>query len=278
MEHKRRALFGGAALLIAFATGLAGASVATADIGAAPAGISGGAAPNVVGGTNAAAGEFPWMVRLSQGCGGALIAARVVLTAAHCVSRTGTNTSITATIGRIRLSDTSTGQAIRSTYIFRSPTYASTLTRDWSLIELASAPTGVPFLSLVGQGDTSFNSGNFTVMGWGATREGGGQSDTLRKATVPFVSDASCQQSYPQDLQPATEICAGFAQGGVDTCQGDSGGPMTKRDAAGNWREVGIVSYGNGCARAGFPGVYGEVQSFSADITARISSSGTIIR
>ncbi|HVQ95281.1 MAG TPA: serine protease [Mycobacteriales bacterium] len=272
MEHRRRALFGGAALLVALATGLAGQSAAqAADVG-------GGAAPNVVGGTNAAAGEFPWMVRLSQGCGGALIASRVVLTAAHCVTRTGTNTSITATIGRIRLTDTSTGQVIRSTYIFRSPTYASTLTRDWSLIELASAPTGVPLLSLVGQGDTSLNNGDFTVMGWGATREGGGQSPTLRKATVPFVSDASCQQSYPQDLAPATEICAGFAQGGVDTCQGDSGGPMTKRDASGTWREIGIVSYGNGCARPNFPGVYGEVQSFSADIRARISSTGTIIR
>jgi secreted trypsin-like serine protease len=271
MEHRSRVLAGAVALVAALATAMTSQPAQAAGPGGSP-------QPDVVGGTNAAAGEFPWMVRLSQGCGGALIASRVVLTAAHCVNGTGTNTSIRATIGRIRLSDTTTGQVIRSTFVFRSPTYASTLTRDWSLIELASAPAGVPFLSLVGQGDTSFNSGSFAIMGWGATREGGGQSDTLRKATVPFVSDASCQQSYPQDLRPATEICAGFAQGGVDTCQGDSGGPMTKRDAAGAWREVGIVSYGNGCARAGFPGVYAEVQSFSADIAARISSSGTIIR
>jgi secreted trypsin-like serine protease len=270
MEHRPRALVGGIAVLVALATGLAGQSAAAAGLGQSP-------QPNVVGGTNAAAGEFPWMVRLSMGCGGAVVASRVVLTAAHCVTRTGTNTSITATIGRIRLSDTSTGQVIRSTYVFRSPTYASTLTRDWSLIELATATTA-PRLSLVGQGDTSLNNGNFTIMGWGATREGGPQSDNLKKATVPFVSDASCQQSYPQDLAPATEICAGFTQGGVDTCQGDSGGPMTKRDASGAWREIGIVSYGNGCARPNFPGVYGEVQSFSADIAARISPSGTIIR
>jgi secreted trypsin-like serine protease len=270
MERRNRVLAGAVAVLAALATALMSQPAQAAGAGAPQ--------PDVVGGTNAAAGEFPWMVRLSQGCGGALVASRVVLTAAHCVSRTGTNTSIRATIGRVRLSDTSTGQVIRSTFVFRSPTYASTLTRDWSLIELASAPTGASLLALVGQGDQSLNNGNFTVIGWGATREGGAQSDTLRKATVPFVSDATCQQEYPQDLRPATEICAGLPQGGVDTCQGDSGGPMVKRAATGEWREVGIVSYGNGCARAGFAGVYGEVQSFSAEIAARISPSGTIVR
>ena len=119
--------------------------------------------------------------------------------------------------------------------------------------------------------------GNFTVMGWGATREGGPQSAALRKATVPFVSDASCGRAYPE-LAPATEICAGFQQGGVDTCQGDSGGPMIKTLSTGAVREVGIVSYGNGCARPGFPGVYGEVQAFSNSIKSRISTTGTIIR
>jgi secreted trypsin-like serine protease len=114
-------------------------------------------------------------------------------------------------------------------------------------------------------------------MGWGATREGGPQSPTLKKTTVPFVSDATCGQAYPE-LAPATEICAGFPQGGVDTCQGDSGGPMTKTLATGEVREVGIVSYGNGCARPGFPGVYSEVQAFSTTIKSRISASGTIIR
>lgn len=73
------------------------------------------------------------------------------------------------------------------------------------------------------------------------------------KATVPFVSDASCQSAYGSDLVPAEEICAGFTQGGVDTCQGDSGGPMFRRDSANAWIQVGIVSWGEGCARAGFP-------------------------
>ncbi|MTD59259.1 S1 family peptidase [Amycolatopsis pithecellobii] len=257
----RRALVGLGVLATALATVVTG----TADA----------AQPLVVGGQNAAQGQFPWMVKLSIGCGGSLIASKVVLTAAHCVTRTGADTSITATIGKVDL-QAGGGQSIRSAYVYRSPEYASTGAQDWALIELASAPSG-PLLTIADQGQTSLNSGDFTIMGWGSTSEGGGQSRYLKYATVPYVPDSSCQQSY-SDLQPAYELCAGYAQGGVDTCQGDSGGPMVKADSSGDWVEVGIVSWGQGCAEPGFPGVYGEVQSFSDHIKARISSGGTIVR
>ncbi|NKQ53673.1 serine protease [Amycolatopsis sp. K13G38] len=234
------------------------------------------ARPLVVGGGNAGQGQFPWMVRLSMGCGGALVAAKVVLTAAHCVDRTGGDTGITATLGKVDLRG-SGGESVKSTYVYRSPEYASTGARDWALIELATAPSA-PQLAFAAPGDTSLNSGNLTIMGWGSTTEGGGQSRYLKYATVPFVPDATCQKAYGEDLHPAYELCAGYAEGGVDTCQGDSGGPMVKQDAAGRWVEVGIVSWGQGCAEKGYYGVYGEVQSFSGDISDRIGSGGTIVR
>src|SRR4051794_16264307 len=77
---------------------------------------------SVVGGTRAAQGEFPFMVRLSMGCGGALYSSRLVLTAAHCVGATGTNTSITATVGAVDLQSTSR-VTVKSNYVYRAPGY-----------------------------------------------------------------------------------------------------------------------------------------------------------
>ena len=76
--------------------------------------------PSVVGGSRATQGEFPFMVRLSMGCGGALYSPNLVLTAAHCVSRTGTNTSITATLGNVDL-QSSSRITRTSNYVYRAP-------------------------------------------------------------------------------------------------------------------------------------------------------------
>ncbi|ANW20691.1 S1 family peptidase [Streptomyces clavuligerus] len=218
--------------------------------------------PPVVGGTRAAQGEFPFMVRLSMGCGGSLLTQQVVLTAAHCVPATGNNTSITATAGVVDLNSPSAIK-VRSTKIYRAPGYNGT-GKDWALIKLAQ-PINLPTLNIAETAD--YNSGTFTVAGWGAAREGGAQQRYLLKATVPFVSDESCGSSYPE-LVASEEICAGLPQGGVDTCQGDSGGPMFRRDNAGAWIQVGVVSWGAGCARPNYPGVYTEVSTFAAEIKA----------
>ncbi|MCT4355144.1 serine protease [Streptomyces sp. Je 1-79] len=216
----------------------------------------------VVGGTRAAQGEFPWMVRLSMGCGGSMLTPQIVLTAAHCVSGSGNNTSITATVGVVDL-QSSSAVKVRSTKVLQAPGYNGN-GKDWALIKLASPITSVPTLKIADT--TAYNSGTFTVAGWGAAREGGGQQRYLLKATVPFVSDTDCKKAYGSSLIAGEEICAGFPQGGVDTCQGDSGGPMFRRDNAGAWIQVGIVSWGQGCARPNYPGVYTEVSTFATAI------------
>ncbi|WP_433298369.1 serine protease [Actinoplanes sp. CA-030573] len=249
---------------------LAVASVAS-PAAAAP---TGGGAPtaNVVGGSRAAQGEFPFMVRLSMGCGGALYSPTIVLTAAHCVGRTGTNTSITATLGVVDL-QSSSRIARRSNYVYRAPGYNGN-GKDWALIRLASPVTGLATLPLASS--TAYDSGTFTIAGWGAATEGGGQQRYLLKAQVPFVSDTTCNSPsmYNGEIIATDEICAGYTSGGVDTCQGDSGGPMFRADASGAWVQVGIVSWGDGCARPNKPGVYTQVSYFSSAIKSAAASLG----
>jgi secreted trypsin-like serine protease len=221
----------------------------------------------VVGGATAPAGRFPWMVRLSMGCGGALTAPRVVLTAAHCVRRTGPDTSITITLG---VTDLQSPAAIvaRSVRVTRAPGFRTELTGDdWALIKLDRA-VDLPVLALTRGG--AHDTGTFTILGWGLTREGAGQQQRrLRVAQVPSVPDATCAAAYRRSgvqVVVAESICAG--RRGVDACQGDSGGPMVGKDAAGRWIQVGIVSWGFGCARAGYPGVYTRVSAFRTTIRA----------
>jgi len=97
-----------------------------------------------------------------------------------------------------------------------------------------------------------------TIAGWGTTSEGGSAPSVLQEAQVPITTDDYCSGAY-DDFESTTMVCAGYPQGGVDTCQGDSGGPMFGRATTGELRVVGATSFGEGCARAGKPGVYARV-------------------
>lgn len=226
--------------------------------------------PNVVGGTPAAQGEFPWMVRLwPMQCGGALIRPNIVLTAAHCVPATGYNTSITATLNVVDLESPSAIQA-QSDWVWRALDYnGSSHGKDWALVRLQTS-FNLPTLQLVA--GTAYNGGTFTVAGWGATSEGGAQQRFLMKADVPYLTDFTCKSAYGSSYISSEMICAGYTSGGIDACQGDSGGPLFRRDASNRWVLVGITSWGHGCARSGYPGVYTQVSTFAQKIQDAVNS------
>ncbi|MDR6325168.1 S1 family serine peptidase [Actinoplanes couchii] len=229
-------------------------------------------ARDVIGGDVAGAGRFPWAVRLSMGCGGALTAPRVVLTAGHCAGPSGPNTRITVTAGATDLKARS-AITVRSVAVFRSPDFVTeTSGDDWAVIRL-DRELAVPTLPITRE---NVDTGEFTVMGWGQTRETAlRQERRLHYATVPAIPDKQCAAAYRKfgvKLVEDESICAG--RHGVDTCQGDSGGPMVGRDRSGRWTQIGIVSWGLGCARDGYFGVYTQIAKFRAEIeeaTSRFS-------
>lgn len=188
----------------------AAGAVVLAAVSLQPTTTASAAPAPVVGGTRAAQGEFPWMVRLSMGCGGSLISPQVVLTAAHCVSGSGNNTSITATAGVV---DLQSGSAIKvkSTKVLQAPGYNGK-GKDWALIKLASPITSLPNLKLAET--TAYNTGTFTVAGWGAAREGGSSSATCSRRTSrssptpPARPPTATSSSPPRRSAPVTPRAA----------------------------------------------------------------------
>ncbi|MBB4696797.1 secreted trypsin-like serine protease [Actinoplanes abujensis] len=222
----------------------------------------------VVGGLVAPQGKFPWAVRLSMGCGGTLTEPRVVLTAGHCVDGTGQNDGIEVTAGVSDLRSRS-AQTARSERVIRAEGFVDEVHGDdWAVIRL-DRPLGLPTLPLA---QDPIGVGRYVVMGWGQTREDSVQQEQrLHYATVPTVPDDKCAAAYEKagvKLVRDEQLCAGSP--GVDTCQGDSGGPMIGRGRHGEWVQVGIVSWGLGCARDGYPGVYTQLSTFRPEIKKAI--------
>lgn len=234
------------------------------------------AAPSsaVVGGNDASPGEYPAVAEITFGpflCTGTLIAPDWVLSAGHCSSITGAAVAspagwptplINVRVGGVTQDD---GEQRGVSRVVIHPDYLLTSGYDISLLQLSQPSTMAP-TKVAGAGERGiWSAGTLeTIVGWGVTEEGGDQPKTLQEAQVPITTDEYCSGAY-SDFDPATMVCAGFPEGGVDTCQGDSGGPMFGRTAGGELRVVGTTSFGEGCARPGKPGVYGRV----ADDTLR---------
>jgi secreted trypsin-like serine protease len=223
------------------------------------------AAPSfaIVGGSNAGPGEYPSVAEITFGafgCTGTLISPDTVLSAGHCGSLTGAAVASPAAyppqLVNVRIGSNKAGQGeqVPVSSVTVSPDYLVTDGNDVSVLKLSRNATQAP-VKVAGSGERGlWTAGTVaTIAGWGTTSEGGDAPDTLQKAQVPITTDAYCGSAY-DNFDPATMVCAGYPQGGVDTCQGDSGGPLF----AGG-RVVGATSFGEGCARPGKPGVYARV-------------------
>ncbi|XP_034657500.1 uncharacterized protein LOC117894500 isoform X2 [Drosophila subobscura] len=228
-------------------------------------------------------GEYPWHVAILKkdpkesiyACGGTLIDAQHIISAAHCIkSQNGFDL-------RVRLGEWDVNHDVEFfPYIERDVVsvhihpeyYAGTLDNDLAILKLDQPVdfTKNPHISPACLPDkySDFTGARCWTTGWGkdAFGEHGKYQNILKEVDVPILSHHQCEAQlrntrlgYSYKLNPGF-VCAGGEEG-KDACKGDGGGPLVC-ERNGVWNVVGVVSWGIGCGQVNVPGVYVKVSSY----------------
>ncbi|RZC33800.1 Trypsin and/or DUF1986 domain containing protein [Asbolus verrucosus] len=260
----------------------------------------------IVGGRPTGVNRYPWVARIVYDghfhCGASLLTQDYVLTAAHCVRKLK-RSKIRIILGDYDQSTTEDApakmRAVAS--IIRHRNFdQDTYNHDIALLKLRKPvefsknirPICLPssndsnlhirrnFNNFVAARDPAGKTG--TVVGWGRTAEGGMLPNVVQEVQVPILTLSQCRaMKYRASRITSYMLCAG--RGAMDSCQGDSGGPLLVSNGD-KYEIVGIVSWGVGCGRPGYPGVYTRVSKYlnwlkyNLDDTCGVSAQSTLAK
>jgi len=231
--------------------------------------------------------SFPWQVVLHfngfQICAGSIISADHIITAAHCVHNTNKSPTSPISISSLTVMygtpfaeyDATFAKTLKDIVIH--PKYKpATVENDiavlflkTSIAELADGSGGTPevqAIKLLSDGSTPKEGEDAYIAGWGKLCNSAvcPTSSYIQAAIMNVQADPDSQVCgwYGDTYKHQTMLCAGCMEGNIDACQGDSGGGLVVVAENGDPILAGIVSWGNGCAKPYFPGIYTRVSAF----------------
>lgn len=243
--------------------------------------VDGGFQTKIVGGSNQAIEAAPWQVALidarsgsdfeGQFCGGSIINAFWILTAAHCLE----NASVSNL--RVGVGSSLIGNGLSDLTVDRIVSHPGynpfSFGNDIALVKLSAPLTFSSSVSPIAIAEKKPKArSQARITGWGSTwiNNGAGSAfnyygtpvwpDYLQGATVQVLADNSCRRSF-SNYDRRSMLCAGTSGFWIDTCQGDSGGPLVVSVRGANTL-AGVTSFGSGCAW-NTPGVYANVANYT---------------